>query len=329
MIPSVLIGGILSLLLCCAVFLLRKSLYLVTVIGASMRPLFTHGDRVLVFCGYPTNRLRRGQIVVLTTTRYKGYKREPGRQTWYVKRIVALEGETFTTDTAPYPAADARALNAQGDEAGRWSWQIPPGHVFVCGDNREDSIDSRIWGSIPVNQIIGVVLTKLPTTVATRPEQLPRKSIPYELFPISELAPHFRAETLNNETITLEQYHGKALLLFFVANTSLSYQKIPAYLALAETATNYHVAVVFVVDGEREKTQKLTALLPASQTLLFAPRSSNPFFKDYRVVGTPSCCLLDKHHLVRAIGFTKFDTAILLAQLEKTPSDFAQEGLNA
>lgn len=323
---------ILSLLLCCAVILLWKSMCLVTVVGTSMMPLLAHGDRVLVLRWYPTLLLRQGQVVVLTTSRRR-YPSEPGRCTWYVKRIVAMAGETFTTDTTPYSADveldEQQHKKTQVDETGRWSWHIPLEHVFVCGDNRKESIDSRLWGSIPTNQIIGIVLTKLPGTSAAPPELLSHNIIPYTPLPIGESAPNFSAGALNGEIVTLNCFHEKALFFLFIANTQLSYQKIPAFLTLAEELTTHHIAVVFVFDGTYEMAYKLPELLPIAQRVLIAPRETNPLLKDYHVVGTPAHCLLDTRHIVRATGFTKPDAATLLTQLEHAPSDLSQEELNA
>jgi signal peptidase I len=322
---------ILSILLWCAVFLLRQSLCQVTVVGTSMMPLLAPGDRVLVLRWYSPNRLQEGQVVVLTPSR-RHRRSDPLQSPWYVKRIVATGGQTFTQETAPYPHAqmdENRGHHARVDEAGRWSWHIPAGHVFVCGDNREQSIDSRAWGPLPVDQIIGIVLTKLPATSVAPPPSSSGDSIAHTPLPSGEPAPAFRAQTLGGETVTLESYRGKALLLVFIASTSLSSQNIPAFIRLAEELALQGIAVVFVFDGTREAAQHLVEQRPVAQPILLASRRTHPLLKEYHVVGTPDHCLLDAQHIVRATGPTTPDAATLLAALEHTPSDLSQEEWHA
>ncbi len=82
-----------------------------------------------------------------------------------VKRVVALEGETIEArDGRLY--VDGAPLDEPylppGEETFNLEKQtIPPGHVFVMGDNRDDSRDSRFFGPLPEDLIIGQAFVKV------------------------------------------------------------------------------------------------------------------------------------------------------------------------
>ena len=86
----------------------------------------------------------------------------------FVKRIIGLPGEEVSEREGivyidgerlvePYVAPSRR-----GHESGSWP-RVERGHYFVLGDNRTRSCDSRTWGTVPRNDLIGpVTLTYWP-----------------------------------------------------------------------------------------------------------------------------------------------------------------------
>ncbi len=136
------------LLLCTGGYvLLRRVLLVVVVEGASMVPTLHYGDRVLVWRLWPACWLRRGRIVVVEHEADRARSRwaSPQEPALYIKRVVGLSGDT---------------VHSGNDETQRLA--VPPRHLFVCGDNRPGSRDSRHWGPLPLRSLRGIVLTKLP-----------------------------------------------------------------------------------------------------------------------------------------------------------------------
>lgn len=101
---------------------------------------------------YSLRSLRRGDIIVFN------YPLEPERQ--FVKRIVAEPGDRIAIAGGRVSVngefLDEPYLTLRGD-ANMHPVQMADGEYFVLGDNRSGSRDSRHWGPLPADQIIGKV----------------------------------------------------------------------------------------------------------------------------------------------------------------------------
>jgi signal peptidase I len=135
------------------ILLVRLILFVVHVNGTSMVPTFQPGDAVLTLRRHVWPRVRRGEVVVCRLP--EGI---PGPDAFLVKRVVAVGGDPLPAMTADPPRAAA---------AGR----VPPGQVFVRGDGPR-SYDSRQFGPIPLDHVVGHVLARL--SVAVPPQQRSR-----------------------------------------------------------------------------------------------------------------------------------------------------------
>jgi len=124
------------------------------VYGQSMEPNFHTNERLVIEkISYHLHGPRRGDVVVL---------RDPaGSPELLIKRVVGLPGERVTlADGRVYvdgTPTDEPYLDQPTNGSGR-SWVVPPFHVFVMGDNRSASRDSRIFGAVPMEELVGRAL---------------------------------------------------------------------------------------------------------------------------------------------------------------------------
>lgn len=96
-----------------------------------------------------------GDVVVFV------YPRERDKD--FIKRIVAVEGQTVELQGTRL-LVDGRRVDdphAHYEKRQRQDFgpvRVPAGHVFVLGDNRDESFDSRFWGPVAVEDIKGLAL---------------------------------------------------------------------------------------------------------------------------------------------------------------------------
>ena len=114
----------------------------------------------------------------------------PHENKYYVKRVIGLPGDTvryedknlyingelidkeyvgpITVDTSIGDLAGTlftetingvehatQHIDAVGRQRARTTWVIPNGHYFMMGDNRDNSSDSRVWGTVPNENVVG------------------------------------------------------------------------------------------------------------------------------------------------------------------------------
>lgn len=122
--------------------------------SGSMEPTLQIGDRILVAkFYYRIAPIQRGDVIVFR------YPLNPGKD--FVKRVVGLPGDRVELrQGVVYVNGQARPdlTPTRGDASCVQNYgpkTVTQGHLFVLGDNRCNSEDSRFFGLVPVRNVVG------------------------------------------------------------------------------------------------------------------------------------------------------------------------------
>src|SRR5215213_6460447 len=139
------------------VFILASALFLacspkpVRIEGTAMMPTLHDGDRILM--DENIGELKRGDVISFL------FPRDTSK--WYIKRIIGLPGETVEIRVGKVyingqildePYLDESYNQTKSSFAPQTA---AANNYFVMGDNRDNSSDSRYWGTVPRELIKG------------------------------------------------------------------------------------------------------------------------------------------------------------------------------
>jgi signal peptidase I len=132
--------------------------------GASMEPNFKDGEYLVVDeLSYRFQEPKRGDVIVFR------YPNDP-RQ-FFIKRIIGLPGEAVSVQGGEVHIQEKGSsedkilkepyLDDSVHTFADTSVTLKEGEFFVLGDNRPSSSDSRVWGTLPENYLVGKAIVRL------------------------------------------------------------------------------------------------------------------------------------------------------------------------
>jgi len=110
-------------------------------------------NKQLTINGQPASQEAKTDDFLQSTPMGYFYTKQFGEQLGPVQHRILIDGNRPTVvvgDVQQFQHRDQCTYNVQG-----FVCKVPPGHYFMMGDNRDNSLDSRYWGFVPDENIVG------------------------------------------------------------------------------------------------------------------------------------------------------------------------------
>lgn len=157
--------------------------------GDSMYPSLKNGDYLIVDeITYKTQDVERGDVVVFRFP-------DPNQKRFLIKRIIGLPNETVTISGNQVTITKMDGSTVELDEeyiknnfSSYGTWELGEQEYFVMGDNRNASSDSRSWGLLGEDKIVGKTFLRLfpLSKITTHPAEYQAEEIEIDLIDPSE-----------------------------------------------------------------------------------------------------------------------------------------------
>lgn len=126
--------------------------------GPSMNDTLSNGQRLIVSrMSYVVNNPKRGDIVIAESDKLD--------VKYIIKRVIGVPGDTIELKHNKF-YINGKKINEpyiketmENNENQKWT--LGKDEYFICGDNRNNSLDSRVIGSVNKSQIFGKVVFDL------------------------------------------------------------------------------------------------------------------------------------------------------------------------